>query len=166
MIYWANPAYWPYFPDSLYDRLILSSRLADGLAYHFFFMWFFFINGVLYTIYVVASGQWREIIPRLKPRGQSEPPAKFNNAQRFAYSGVVVMGFLSVVSGLAIYKPIQLSPLTILLGGYESARLIHYVLTVLYVLFFVIHVLQVARAGWNTFAAMITGFEIMKRPKP
>ena len=50
------------------------------------------------------------------------------------------------------------------MGGYESARFLHFWLTMGYVVFFVIHVLQVARAGWNNFRSMVTGYELVKEP--
>jgi thiosulfate reductase cytochrome b subunit len=88
------------------------------------------------------------------------PRAKFNGAQRLAYTGVILMGAGSVVTGLAIYKPTQLAWLTNLLGGYAWARAEHFTLTIAYVLFFVIHIAQVIRAGWNNFRAMLTGYEL------
>jgi hypothetical protein len=70
------------------------------------------------------------------------------------------MAALIVVSGFAIYKPSQLYPLPLLFGGYQGARLIHFSMTIGLLLFFLVHVLQVARAGWNNFRAMVTGYEI------
>ncbi|HJY07243.1 MAG TPA: hypothetical protein VJ323_13070, partial [Bryobacteraceae bacterium] len=64
------------------------------------------------------------------------------------------------LTGLAIYKPIQLAWLTGLFGGYEFARLIHFSLTIGYLLFFLVHVAQVIRAGWRNFQSMITGLEL------
>ena len=90
------------------------------------------------------------------------PRRKFNGAQRLAYTGVVAMGAGSLLTGLAIYKPVQLAWLTTLLGGYPLARLEHFVLTVGYVAFFVIHIAQVVRAGWNNFRAMVIGVEVAK----
>ena len=90
---------------------------------------------------------------------------KYNAAQRIAYTSVVFMGIGSLITGLAIYKPVQFGFLTWLCGGYKAARLEHFVLTVGYVVFFLIHIIQVIRTGWNNFQAMITGFEIIKLPK-
>jgi len=72
------------------------------------------------------------------------------------------MGAASVVTGLAIYKPTQLSWLTALLGGYEWARWEHFYLMIGYVLFFVVHVVQVALAGWRNFNSMITGYDVVE----
>jgi thiosulfate reductase cytochrome b subunit len=174
LIYWANRAYWPSLPNSVYTILGLDHKLATGLSYHFSVMWLFVANGFLYVLYMIFSGEWREITPRpdslrgafevvLHDLGLSKQPlpsAKFNHAQRIAYTSVVAMGLGSVVTGLAIYKPVQLSIVTSLLGGYETARLIHYLLTIGYVLFLGIHLAQVTRAGWNAFRAMVTGYEL------
>ncbi len=81
--------------------------------------------------------------------------------QQFAYSGVVLMGLGSLLTGLAIYKPTQLAWLTDVLGGYEWARWEHFCLTVGYVAFFLVHITQVVRAGWNNFRAMVTGYEVV-----
>jgi len=189
LIYWANDIYrigwgkttlFRFFPDSFYKALNVPFRLAEGMSLHFVFMWLFVINGVLYVAYTLLSGEWRYLLPNrhsfreawqvtLHDLGlrKTEPPVrKYNGAQRIAYTAVVLMGFGSLLTGLAIYKPTQLAWLTQLLGGYEAARTQHFVLTIGYVLFFVVHVLQVARAGWNNFRSMIAGFEVVDTPTP
>jgi thiosulfate reductase cytochrome b subunit len=93
-------------------------------------------------------------------RRAAPPPRKFNGAQQIAYTGVVLMGLGSLLTGLAIYKPVQVSWLTTLLGGYPRARFFHFWLTIGYLLFFVVHVSQVVRAGWNNFRAMVIGYEV------
>jgi thiosulfate reductase cytochrome b subunit len=184
LIYWANAVYsvWvgPYelfhfFPQWFYEFLSIPYRLAEGLQLHFFFMWLFTVNGVLYVGYTILSGEWRAIIPvpgslRRAPRVAlydahilKEPPpqGKYNDAQRIAYTLVIVMGAASVITGLGIYKPTQMSWLTALLGGYEWARWEHFWLMVSFVLFFTIHVVQVALAGWGNFRSMITGYDVI-----
>jgi thiosulfate reductase cytochrome b subunit len=182
MIYWANDVYginlgivsFHFFPDWFYRALRLDFRLAEGMAWHFTFMWFFALNGVGYVLYTFFSGEWRHLLPNrntpreawhvvlhdLKLRRDPPPRAKFNGAQRLAYTGVILMGAGSLVTGLAIYKPTQLAWLTSLLGGYPWARGEHFALTIGYVLFLIVHLAQVIRAGWNNFRAMVTGFEL------
>jgi thiosulfate reductase cytochrome b subunit len=183
LIYWANDVYevraggvtlFHFFPAGFYRALDLGFGLAKGMAYHFTFMWFFALNGLLYVLYTLFSGEWRHLLPNrrtpreawhvllhdLRLRKDPPPPAKFNGAQRLAYTGVILMGAGSVVTGLAIYKPTQLAWLTTLLGGYAWARAEHFTLTVGYVLFFAVHMTQVIRAGWNNFRAMVTGYEL------
>jgi thiosulfate reductase cytochrome b subunit len=189
LIYWANQVYdirllgydlFHFFPQLFYDTLGIPFRLAEGLQLHFFFMWLFAINGVAYVAYTLLSGEWRALIPipasfKRAPLvalhdahivKQKPPQGKYNDAQRLAYTGVIAMGALSVITGLAIYKPLQLAWLTSLLGGYEWARWEHFWLMVLFVLFFVVHVVQVAIAGWSNFRSMITGYEIIDAVEP
>ena len=90
------------------------------------------------------------------------PQEKYNAAQQIAYTGIVVMGLGSLITGLAIYKPAQLSWLAALCGGYEFARLIHFALTMGYIGFFVVHMGQVILAGWNNFRSMVIGWELAK----
>ena len=146
------------------------------MAWHFFFLWLFAINGLLYVAYTVFSGEWRYLVPNrnsfreafdvvlhdLGLRKQPLPRRKFNGAQRFAYTGVVAMGFGSLVTGIAIWRSVQFGWLTWLLGGYQAARTEHFLLTVGYVAFFVIHIAQVVRAGWNNFRAMVIGKELVE----
>lgn len=155
-------------------------RLAEGMGWHFTFAWIFAINGALYVLYVLISGAWREIFPNrrslkesflvvlhdLHLRKDAPPQKKYNGAQRLAYTGVIVMGLGSLLTGLSIYKPTQLAPLTALLGGYDAARFEHFWLTILFLLFFLVHVGQVAKAGWNNFRSMITGHEIAPADAP
>jgi len=86
---------------------------------------------------------------------------KYNGAQRIAYTAVIVMGICSLITGLAIYKPTQLSWLTNILGGYSAARIEHFILTMGYVLFFLIHIIQVIHAGWRNFRAMVAGYDVV-----
>ncbi|GAB4019522.1 hypothetical protein GCM10028808_57550 [Spirosoma migulaei] len=182
LIYWAYDPYKivvgnteliKFFPDWFYAWLNLPSRLAERQAWHFVFQWLFITNGILYVGYTFLSGEWRLLMPNrhsfreawlvvlhdLHIRKTTPPQAKYNAAQRIAYSAIIVMGAGSTLTGYAIYKPIQLSWPTWLMGGYETARLIHFGLTIGYVLFFVIHIVQVILAGWANFQSMITGFE-------
>lgn len=176
MIYWADQA-WIKIPDSLANKLGISFHLAEGMGWHFFIMWFFVINGLVYFSYLIISREWKLRIPDLKAFKNSflvlfhelkiiktPPPIRgiYNDAQRVAYTGVLMMGVGSLITGLAIYKPVQMGWLTSLLGGYRAARLEHFLLMIMFVLFFFIHIIQVIRAGWNNLRSMIAGYEIEK----
>ena len=87
---------------------------------------------------------------------------RINQAQRIAYTSVIVMGAGMVTTGLAIYKPAQLTWLANLLGGYQAARTEHFIITALLVAFFFVHIAQVVRTGWNNFRGMITGYELSR----
>jgi thiosulfate reductase cytochrome b subunit len=186
LIYWANGVYkiqvgdtllFKFFPKGFYDFFGLSGQLAKGMAWHFATMWLFTINGILYVLYTFFSGEWRFILPTKSSFKESwqvilydlgirkivPPQDKYNAAQRIVYSLVVVMGFCSILTGWAIFRPVQLSWLTTICGGYKAARLEHFTLTITFILFFVVHILQVIKAGWQNFLSMITGFEILKK---
>jgi thiosulfate reductase cytochrome b subunit len=181
LIYWAFPVYHlgpiELFPQWLFALLGLKFHLADGMALHFVFMWIFIANGILYVSYTLVSGEWRYLVPTsfsafrdawlvvlhdLHLHKDLPAQEKYNAAQQIAYTGIIVMGFGSLVTGLAIYKPVQLTWLTTLLGGYEFARLIHFALTMGYIGFFVVHIGQVILAGWNNFRSMVIGYELVK----
>ncbi|MBC3786127.1 cytochrome b/b6 domain-containing protein [Spirosoma utsteinense] len=194
LIYWAYDPYKiqiggytlvSFFPDGFYTFLHVPRRLAEGMAWHWMFMWLFMLNGLAYVIYTFASGEWRHLVPDRNSFREaiqvilyefglrkSQPPfIKYNGAQKIAYFFIMLMGVGSVLTGFAIYKPTQFSWLTGVLGGYEAARLEHFLLTVGFVLFFFVHIGQVIRAGWPNFQSMITGFELVKaidpqRPEP
>lgn len=89
------------------------------------------------------------------------PQGKYNAAQKIAYSAVVVMGFLELVTGFALWKPDDLGWLAVPFGGLAPAKFVHFWLTIAFTLYFVIHVAQVARAGWGNFRSMITGYEVV-----
>lgn len=185
LIYWAYPIYnlgpFHFFPTWFYSIFHIDHRLADGMALHFFFMWFFVINGICYVGYTAVSGEWRLLVPRsfsafrdawqvvlhdLHLHARAPEQDKYNAAQQISYTAIIVMGIGSVLTGFAIYKPAQLAWLADLFGGYAAARAIHFALTVGYVLFFVVHVIQVVLAGWNNFRSMVIGYEVVASPQP
>lgn len=185
LIYWANDIYrlgWgdttvlKLFPDSFNQALNIPFRLAEGMSLHFAFMWLFAINGICYVLYLLFSKEYKLIFPNKKSLKEAvlvllhdlhikkglPPHKKYNAAQRMAYTGVIFLGLGSLLTGLAIYKPVQLYWLCNILGGYEWARAEHFIITLLFSLFFLVHIIQVMLAGWNNFAGMIRGFETQK----
>lgn len=184
LIYWANPVYRigigrhtlvkMTVAEKTYEKANLAFRLAEGLTLHFFFMWFFAVNGILYVAYTIFSGEWRDLVPDrrswkeailvalhdLHLRKEAPPQRKYNAAQRISYTAIIVMGLGSLLTGLAIYKPVQFGWLTFLLGGYPMARFFHFWITVGYVVFFAVHIAQVIKTGWNNFRAMVIGYEV------
>ena len=188
LIYWANSVYkisignteiFHFFPDNFFKALHIPFRLAEGMNWHFAIMWLFFFNGLLYVLYIAFSGEWRHLLPGKKSFGeawqvlkydlhlskQHPPQIKYNGAQKITYTAVIVMGLGSLITGLAIYKPVQFNFLRWLCGGYSMARAEHFILTIGFVLFFLVHILQVIKTGWNNFQSMITGVEVIKTDK-
>jgi len=167
------------FPPWLWKAINAPYRVTEGLGYHFFFMWLFAINGILYVTYLLISGEWRLLVPErrsvrdaiqvtlvdLHLRKGLPPQKKYNGAQRIAYSAVILMGLGSLVTGLSIYKPTQVHWVTTLLGGFEMSLWEHFWLTMGFCAFFVVHVVQVVLAGWNNFRSMVSGYEIVPATK-
>jgi thiosulfate reductase cytochrome b subunit len=186
LIYWANDAYtlrifgvelFHFFPESWFKALGLQFKLAQGMAWHFVFQWLFMAIGVAYIIYTFASGAWKELFPKnmrvfgealqvvRHDLGMNVPlptQGKYNAAQQLAYSGVMGMGILAGLSGWVMYKPERLGWLTAIFGGYDNARLVHFMVLIGLLLFFLVHIGQVIKAGWNNFQSMITGYEVKK----
>ena len=188
LIYWANPVYRigagkhtlvkMTVKEPLYEKWHIAFRLGEGISLHFFFMWFFAINGILYVLYTIFSGEWRYLVPDrrsfkeaflvvlhdLHLRKEAPPQRKYNAAQRISYTAIVIMGLGSLLTGLAIYKPVQFAWLTWLFGGYQMARFFHFWITIGYVAFFAVHIAQVIKTGWNNFRAMVIGYEVHEVP--
>jgi thiosulfate reductase cytochrome b subunit len=179
------PSWWPSWMPLYTEnghRLLwdLQGRLAEGMAWHFFFMWLFLINGALYVAFLLLSGEWRALNPTKKSLKRSilvalhdlrlakkpDQDGNYNDAQRIAYSGVIVLAVVMLVSGFAIYKPTQAYWLDALFGGYLNARWFHFWTTALLCLFFLVHVGQVVRTGWNNFRGMITGYSLEPKAVP
>lgn len=169
-----------FFPSWFYKQLDVPYHVTQGLSYHFFFMWIFAINGLIYVSFLLLSREWKFLAPTrasikeaiqvtlvdLHIRKGLPPQTKYNGAQRIAYTSVILMGIGSVVTGLSIYKPTQVHWITSLLGGYEMARWFHFLLTLGFCGFFLVHVGQVILAGWNNFRAMVSGYELRRADEP
>lgn len=173
LIYWANDVYPGFFPEPFYRFFGLSSRLAEGMGAHFLLAWLFVLNGAFYVAGFLLSGHWREVLPGRKTLSEvwptvlhdlgfrkfAPPQGKYNAAQRLAYTGALALGTTAMLSGFAIYKPVQLSWLRALFFGYEGARLAHFLAMLGLVAFTLLHVVQVIRAGWKNFRSIVAGDE-------
>ena len=149
----------------------LGGWLAAGLRWHFTLAWPFVLTGLLYAVFLAASGEWRKLVfrPRdlpgalemvkdyLRIRKDHPPQGKHNPLQKGAYSFAIALGVLSVLTGFAIAKPVQLAPLTALFGGYELARYWHFVAVWCFTLFTLGHVVMVFVADPASLRAIITG---------
>lgn len=167
----------PYLPSPFQDAAFpkwtrLGGWLAGGLNWHFFLMWPLVGAGLLYLAFLVFGGEWRKLLfgpGDVKPAiamtkyylrltKEHPPQGKHNALQKNAYTGVLVLGILAVLTGLAIWKPIQLWWLTALFGGYQWARYWHFWLVWVFVAFTLTHVILVFTADPASFRAMITGW--------
>ncbi len=157
---------------ALSHTVTLGGWLAGGLNWHFALAWPFVLCGLVYVLYLATTGEWRSLlflpkdVPRawqmqlyyLRLRSEHPPQGKHNALQKFAYTGITLLGVLSVLTGFAIYKPIQLGWLTALFGGYELARYWHFWAVWLFVAFTLVHVALVFLVDPASLRAMITGW--------
>jgi thiosulfate reductase cytochrome b subunit len=165
---------WLHFPEFL----TIGHWAQHGLQWHFFGMWILVLNGLAYVTYGFASGRfrrklvpirWRELIgaisDALHMRLSHEDITQYNAVQKLLYIGVLVTGLLTVLSGLAIWKPIQLSELLVLFYDFQTARLVHFLCMTAIVMFVAVHVL-LALLVPHTLVAMVTGGPLVDGDKP
>jgi len=167
----ARYAWYPLADRAPPEWLRLGGWLAGARSLHFAVAWLLVVNGLVYVGYGLASGEWRRRIFRPRSDGpgafrmalyylriRKEPPAAelYNPLQRLAYTSATALGIVQVLSGLALYKPVQLSWLAALFGGYDSARFVHFAGLLLLAAFTFVHVVMVLlhpRTLWD----MVTG---------
>ncbi len=179
-IYGAYPRFGaragPFLPNPFQDLRFpewsrLGGWLAGGINWHFALMWPLVLVGLVYLVYMAVSGEWRKLVfrPRdvrpalgmaryyLKIDRDHPPQGKHNALQKGAYTAVIVLGILSVLSGVAVYKPVQLGWLVTAFGGFQAARWWHFWTVWLFVGFTVVHVALVLLADPASLRSMVTG---------
>lgn len=164
-IYNASPLYDFSFPKAI----TLGGWLGGALQWHFAAMWLLGLNGLLYLLINVASGRlFRRFFP-VSPRGVAHDLwaalrgrlghadlSVYNQVQRFAYLFVMLDVTVLVISGLVLWKSVQFPILRELLGGYDSARHVHFIAMALLTGFIAVHLLMVALVP-KTLWAMLVG---------
>lgn len=151
-IYNASPLFDFIFPASL----TLGGWLGGALQWHFAMMWVLAINGLIYLTLGLYSGHFfRKLLPlsfkilindiKLAIRGKLHHAdlSHYNMVQKAAYIIIISDGVMLILSGLVVWKSVQFPLLRDLLGGYDTARLIHFICMSGVVLFVCIHVLMV-----------------------
>jgi thiosulfate reductase cytochrome b subunit len=147
----------------------LGSWAAESLLWHFAGMWLLAFNGLAYLIYGVVTGRFREklfpisIAELLKTVGETlrfkiahDDLTHYNAVQKLLYLIVIAAGISQVVTGLAIWKPVQFAGLLDVFGGFQGARLVHFWGMSVIVGFVVVHV-ALAVLVPKTLLAMLTG---------
>jgi thiosulfate reductase cytochrome b subunit len=154
-----------FFPHSVR----LGSWAAESLLWHFAGMWVLALNGLAYLIYGIVTGRFRErLLPirisdviqtvreTLQFRIAHDDITVYNAVQKILYIVVISAGIMQVVSGLAIWKPVQFAGLVALFGDFQGARLAHFLGMAVVVGFLIVHVtlaLLVPKTIW----AMLAG---------
>jgi len=164
-IYNASPLFGFSFPQAV----TFGGWLGGALQWHFAGMWLLFANGVFYLMLNTASGRLLRRFFPLSPRGvlrdlstalrgklRHDDLSHYNQVQRLAYLFAIVDITLLVMSGLVLWKSVQFGLLRELLGGYESARRVHFIAMALLMAFVAVHLVMVALVP-RTLLLMITG---------
>jgi thiosulfate reductase cytochrome b subunit len=166
---------WLHFPE----YLTIGKWAQHGLQWHFLGMWIFALNGLAYLTYGLMTGRfrgmllpvyWSELMQTIKDTLHfhlaHDDLTKYNAVQKLLYIGVICVGIMMVVSGLAIWKPVQFSELLSLFGSFQNARLVHFLCMSAIVLFVVVHV-ALALLVPRTLVSMVTGGpEVSAEPQP
>ena len=153
--------------------IAIGGWLGGGLQWHMTFLWIYIASGLFYVLYEVFSANYKQVlftpkdIPGVWPMVRyyfffgAKPPAReaYNPLQKLAYSSAVSLGLLSVVTGIAVWKPVQFSWLARLMGGFHWARVWHFAVMWAIVAFVFGHLVMVILHGWNNFVSMLTGWK-------
>lgn len=149
----------------------LGGWLGGALQWHLMSAWLFLVAGLTYVIYQGASGNYRQVLfGRPDIRGVwpmvshyllsgPKPPetGTYNPLQKLAYTTAIGLSAVLVVSGLALYKPVQLSSLIVIFGGFRLTRMWHFIAMCGLLAFIPGHLVMVAIHGWSNFVSMWTG---------
>ena len=143
----------PLFSFTFSHSITLGSWLGGALLWHFAAMWLLMVNGLIYLALGFATGRFRKKLLPITPAGviadtraaltgklSHDDLSKYNDVQKMLYAGIIVVGILIVLSGLSMWKPVQLQWLTALFGGYAVARYVHFICMAAIVAFMVVHV--------------------------
>ena len=164
-IYNASPLFPVVFPSGI----TLGGWLAGALLWHLAAMWLLAVNGLVYVVLGMATGRFRRKLLPIHPgdviadtraalRGHlsHDDLSVYNAVQKLLYLGVILAGIVIVLSGLALWKSVQLQELTALFGGYETARYVHFFAMATIVGFLVLHIVM-ALVVPKSLRAMIRG---------
>ncbi|MEW6511022.1 MAG: cytochrome b/b6 domain-containing protein [Bacteroidota bacterium] len=176
-IYNASPIWDFEFPA----EVTLGGWLAGARMWHFFAMWLFVLNGIVWVFFNVASRHGRKttlfrksdasgVLPMIRYylRLQKERPlsGKYNALQKLAYTVIPLAAAGSLFSGISLYWPVQFSSIASIFGGYDTARVWHFVFTTILVMFFVGHLCLVFFSGWSNLFAIVTGWKRIRKKLP
>ena len=158
----------PLLPFSFPAWATLGGWLGAGIAWHLAAMWLLVGNALVYFGYGIFGRHFQRTLLPISPREVSRDLGQaltfrlkhklgtYNAVQRLLYLAVLLLGVAALLSGLGLWKPVQLQLLDDLVGGYPVMRWIHFMAMSGIIGFFVIHILLVLVVP-STLVAMITG---------
>ena len=147
----------PIFDFSFPKQITLGGWLAGALMWHFAAMWLLFFNGLMYLSMNIATRRIKtkffplrprdlinDFIAALKGKLAHDDLSQYNTVQKLAYLFVIADLILLVLSGLVVWKPVQVPLLRELMGDYDNARIVHFFGMAALVAFAAVHVVMVA----------------------
>jgi thiosulfate reductase cytochrome b subunit len=157
--------------------MTLGGWLGGALQWHFAFAWLFVASGATYLTYQLWTGNIWQVLATPRDLAGVWPmvrhylclgpkPAQretYNPLQKLAYTAVIGLGVAAAVTGAALYKPVQLSWLVTMLGGFRITRIWHFATMCGLLAFVPGHLVMVALHGWRNFASMWTGGRPLSR---
>jgi thiosulfate reductase cytochrome b subunit len=164
-IYNASPLFDFRFPKGV----TIGGWLGGALQWHFAAMWLLVVNFLVYLVIGFASGHFRRRFTPITPKSVLTDVGKaikgklphsattYNSVQKIAYVGVLLAIVLTIVSGSVVWKPVQLQGLAALMGGYEGARIVHFLGMSAICAFIVLHLSLVLLVP-STLIPMILGW--------
>jgi len=127
----------PFWIDGFAGYLTLGGSLPGALMWHFAGMWLLAANGLVALTLLAATGRLRRLYLSL---GAGHVGGERSRVQKVAYLGVLSLLVLVALSGVSIWKPVQLQWLTQAFGGYQMARQVHFICMSLLAMFVAGHV--------------------------
>jgi thiosulfate reductase cytochrome b subunit len=159
----------PLFAFKFSHSITLGGWLGGALLWHFAAMWLLMVNGLVYLTLGLATGRFAKKLLPITPSGviadtkaaltgrlSHDDLTRYNYVQKLLYIGIITVGIVIVLSGLSIWKPVQLQYLTALFGGYDVARYVHFVCMSAIVAFLIVHI-ALALLVPKSLRAMIIG---------
>jgi thiosulfate reductase cytochrome b subunit len=145
----------PILPFAIPSWLTIGGWLGGALLWHFAFMWLFMANLLVMIGFGLISGRYRRKLWPIRPaeviadvrsaltgRLAHADLSLYNAVQKLLYVGVIGAMLLVILSGFAIWKPVQFQGLTALLGGFQGARIVHFLSMSAIAGFLIIHLVM------------------------
>ncbi len=160
---------YPVLPFEFPQWCTLGGWLGGALLWHFAAMWLLMMNGALYLIYGIVTGRLRRRLASASLRGlicelaaaahlrlEHSDSSNYNSVQKVSYMAVIGLLMMAVMSGFAVWKPIQLDWLAALLGGFQGSRIVHFTAMSAILVFLSVHLVMSVIVP-RTLLAMVRG---------
>ncbi len=162
---------YPFEHKAIPDYLTFGGWLGGARHWHFALMWILVVNGLVYLTFIYLHGEWRDLVPRRGDVRDAIAMVKFylfvskthphqgkhNAMQKATYFALPILAIAQVLTGLAIWKPVQLGWITAIFGGYVWARYWHFMTMVLLIVLSFVHIFMVFAVDPYSIQSIVTG---------